>query len=102
MKAEAKTASGLYIPEKNVEKLSEAKVLAVGPGALDKDGKRITPSVAPGDRVLIPPFGGSTVKIGDEVCDETQHEWGEVLTLLFQDYLLFRDSEILAKLTDEK
>ncbi|KAK9372714.1 chaperonin 10-like protein [Lipomyces chichibuensis] len=83
MKAEAKTASGLYIPEKNVEKLSEAKVLAVGPGALDKDGKRIIPSVAPGDKVLIPPFGGSTVKIGDE------------------DYLLFRDSEILAKLTDE-
>ncbi|KAK9452171.1 chaperonin 10-like protein [Limtongia smithiae] len=83
IKAENKTASGLYIPEKNVEKLSEATVLAVGPGLLTKEGERITPSVAPGDRVLIPPFGGSTVKVGD------------------QDYILFRDSEILAKLTEE-
>ena len=29
-------------------------MLAVGPGGLDKDGKRIAPSVAPGDKVLIP------------------------------------------------
>ena len=38
-----------------MEKLSEAKVLAVGPGGVDKDGKRIEMSVAPGDKVLIPP-----------------------------------------------
>ena len=29
-------------------------MLAVGPGGLDKDGKRIAPSVAAGDKVLIP------------------------------------------------
>lgn len=79
-KAEAKTASGIYIPEKNVEKLNEADVLAVGPGALDKDGKTVPTAVQAGDRVLIPPFGGSSIKVGD------------------QDYLLFRDAEILAKI----
>jgi co-chaperonin GroES (HSP10) len=29
-------------------------VLAVGPGAVDKEGKRVAPSVKPGDKVLIP------------------------------------------------
>ena len=54
VKAEAKTASGIYLPESSVKELNEAKVLAVGPGGLDKEGKRVTPSVAPGDKVLIP------------------------------------------------
>jgi co-chaperonin GroES (HSP10) len=54
VKAETKTASGIFLPESSVKELNEAKVLAVGPGALDKDGKRIAVSVAPGDRVLIP------------------------------------------------
>jgi chaperonin GroES len=66
-KAQAQTASGIYIPEKNVEKLNEAHVLAVGPGSLDKNGNRLAPSVQAGDRVLIPPFGGSSIKVGDEV-----------------------------------
>ncbi|ODV90039.1 hypothetical protein CANCADRAFT_99888 [Tortispora caseinolytica NRRL Y-17796] len=83
LKAENKTASGLYIPEKNVEKLSEASVLAVGPGRTTPEGNIVSPAVKVGDRVLIPPFGGSTVKVGDE------------------DYLLFRDSEILARIKDE-
>lgn len=54
IKSEAKTASGIFLPESSVKELNEAKVLAVGPGALDKDGKRIAMSVAPGDRVLVP------------------------------------------------
>ena len=37
-----------------MKELNEAKVLAVGPGGFDKDGKRLAPSVAPGDKVLIP------------------------------------------------
>ena len=37
-----------------MKELNEAKVLAVGPGGLDREGKRIAPSVAPGDKVLIP------------------------------------------------
>jgi chaperonin GroES len=64
MKPEAKTATGIFLPETAVKELNEAKVLAVGPGAIDKDGKRITPSVQPGDKVLIP-----------QVCAELQSEY---------------------------
>lgn len=54
IKAEAKTASGIYLPESTVKELNEGKVLAVGPGALDKDGRRLPMGVNQGDRVLIP------------------------------------------------
>lgn len=83
VKAEAKTASGIYIPEKNVEKLNEADVIAVGPGLVDKEGKKVPVSVQSGDRVLIPPYGGSSIKVGEE------------------EVLLFRDNEILAKIAKE-
>ncbi|TVY90860.1 10 kDa heat shock protein, mitochondrial, partial [Lachnellula willkommii] len=75
IKAETKTASGIFLPESSVKELNEAKVLAVGPGGLDKDGKRVVPEVKAGDRVLIPSYGGSPVKVGDE------------------EYSLFRDYE---------
>ena len=62
IKAETKTASGIFLPESSVKELNEAKVLAVGPGGLDKEGKRVTPSVSPGDKVLIPQVG-HTVRV---------------------------------------
>ncbi|KAI0489884.1 GroES-like protein [Xylaria cf. heliscus] len=82
IKAETKTAGGIFLPESSVKELNEAKVLAVGPGALSKDGQRVPMGVAQGDRVLIPQFGGSPVKVGEE------------------EYHLFRDSEILAKINE--
>ncbi|EPS43420.1 hypothetical protein H072_2629 [Dactylellina haptotyla CBS 200.50] len=82
VRAETKTASGIFLPESSVEKLSEAKVLAVGPGGFDRDGKRLEVSVKPGDRVLIPQFGGSPVKVGEE------------------EFHLFRDHELLAKINE--
>lgn len=54
IKAETKTAGGLFLPESSVKELNEAKVLAVGPGARDKDGKTLPMGVKEGDRVLIP------------------------------------------------
>lgn len=57
IKAQAKTASGIYLPESSVKELNEAKVLAVGPGGLDKEGKRVPMGVQAGDRVLIPTVG---------------------------------------------
>ena len=54
IKAEAKTASGIFLPESSVKELNEARVLAVGPGGLDKDGRRIEMGVRAGDKVLIP------------------------------------------------
>jgi chaperonin GroES len=53
-KMQAKTAGGIYLPETAVKELNEAKVLAVGPGLMDKDGKRLAMGVQAGDRVLIP------------------------------------------------
>lgn len=41
--------------------MNEARVLAVGPGGLDKDGKRVACGVAVGDKVLIPQVRGSRV-----------------------------------------
>lgn len=83
IKAQSKTASGLFLPEKNVAKLNQAKVLAVGPGFTDNNGNKILPQVKIGETVLIPQFGGSTIKLNDE--DEV---------------ILFRDSEILAKINE--
>lgn len=54
IKAESRTAGGIFLPESSVKELNEAKVLAVGPGAFDKDGKRISMGVKEGDKVLIP------------------------------------------------
>ncbi|KAL1971377.1 hypothetical protein VTN77DRAFT_330 [Rasamsonia byssochlamydoides] len=82
IKPETKTSSGIYLPESSVKDINQAKVLAVGPGALDKNGNKIPMSVQPGDKVLIPQFGGSPVKVGEE------------------EYALFRDSEILAKINE--
>ncbi|KAH8551840.1 chaperonin GroS [Umbelopsis sp. PMI_123] len=82
IKAQEKTASGILIPEKAQETLNEGYVVATGKGALDKDGKHIPTQVNVGDKVLLPPYGGSNVKINSE------------------EFLLFRDSEILAKVTE--
>jgi chaperonin GroES len=68
IKPEAKTATGIFLPETAVKELNEAKVLAVGPGAIDKEGKRITPSVQPGDKVLIPQVRSIPAK--DIIMDE--------------------------------
>ena len=54
VKAETKTAGGVLLPESAVKDLNEAKVIAVGPGLMDKKGNRLPMSVASGDRVLIP------------------------------------------------
>jgi hypothetical protein len=47
--------------------LNEGVVVAVGKGALNKDGNHIPLQLASGDRVILPPFGGSNVKVAGEV-----------------------------------
>jgi chaperonin GroES len=58
-----KTASGLYLPETAKEKPQEGKVLAVGPGDRDDDGKRVAMDVSVGDKVLFAKYSGTEVKI---------------------------------------
>jgi chaperonin GroES len=57
IKAESKTAGGIFLPESSVKELNQAKVLATGPGAFDKSGNRLAMSVKEGDNVLIPQVG---------------------------------------------
>ena len=48
--------------------MNEAKVLAVGPGRRKADGELIPVSVAEGDNVLLPEYGGQPVKMAGEEC----------------------------------
>ena len=64
--AEEVTASGLVIPDTAKEKPQEGEVLAVGPGRLDDNGKRIPVDVSTGDRVLYSKYAGTEVKIDGE------------------------------------
>jgi len=58
---------GIIIPDTAKEKPLQAEVVAVGPGRMTEDGKRITMDVKKGDKVLIGKYSGTEVKIeGDE------------------------------------
>jgi len=46
-------------------------VIAVGPGAPNKDGNIVAPSVKAGDKVLLPGWGGNSIKMGEEVKKKT-------------------------------
>ena len=57
---------GIIIPDTAKEKPQEGKVIAVGPGRLDDDGKRVALEVKPGDRILMGKYSGTEVKIDGE------------------------------------
>jgi chaperonin GroES len=57
---------GIIIPDTAKEKPQEAEVVAVGPGKLDDNGKRMPVDVKKGDRVLIGKYSGTDIKIGDD------------------------------------
>lgn len=82
IKVPQQTSSGIYIPEKNQPKNNLATVIAVGPGFTAQNGELIKPSVQSGDKVLIPPHGGTAINVEKE------------------EYLLMRDAEILAKIQE--
>lgn len=64
---EDKTAGGLYIPDTAKEKPIQGKVVAVGAGKRDKDGKLQALDVKAGDKVLFSKYSGTEVKLdGDE------------------------------------
>jgi chaperonin GroES len=57
---------GIFIPDSAKEKPQEGKVIAVGEGKLDDSGKRVPINVKKGDKVLMPKYGGTEVKIDDK------------------------------------
>ena len=60
---EARTPSGLVIPDTAKEKPQFGEVLAVGPGALNEDGERMPMDVNVGDVVVYSKFGGTEIKV---------------------------------------
>lgn len=60
---EDKTSGGIIIPDTAKEKPKQAKVIAVGEGAKDENGKRIPMDVEVGDVVLFTQWAGSEIKI---------------------------------------
>jgi len=72
---------GIIIPDTAKEKPQEGEVVAVGPGRLTEEGKRINMDVKQGDRVLIGKYSGTDVKI-----DGTE-------------YVILREDDVLGVLT---
>jgi chaperonin GroES len=58
-----KSKGGIIIPDTAKEKPSEGQVVAVGPGAINKDGKRNPIDVKEGDKILFSKYSGDEVKI---------------------------------------
>jgi len=57
---------GIIIPDTAKEKPQEGKVIAVGTGKRDDDGKLVPFNVKKGDRILMPKYGGTEVKLDDK------------------------------------
>lgn len=77
--AEEQTASGIYLPDTAREKPLRGKVVSVGPGKLNDEGKRSQVSLKRGDTVVYGKFAGTEVDLDG------------------QSHMLVRESELLAK-----
>ena len=75
------TKGGIFLPDTAKEKPQEGEVLAVGPGRLSEDGKRIAMDVKVGDIVVYTKYGGMEIKVDEE------------------ELLILREGDILAQKT---
>jgi chaperonin GroES len=62
---EEMTKGGIFLPDTAKEKPQEGEVVAIGPGRMTDEGKRIAMEVMVGDRVIYTKYGGSEIKIDD-------------------------------------
>jgi chaperonin GroES len=80
MEAEEKTKGGIVLPDTAQEKPQKGTVIAVGPGRVADDGKRIPPTVKKGDKVIYAKYGGSEIDVDGK------------------EYMILRESDVLAKI----
>jgi chaperonin GroES len=66
IEGEEVTKGGIIIPDTAKEKPQEGKVVAVGPGKVTDEGKKIVLDVKEGDRVLFGKYAGTEIKIDGE------------------------------------
>jgi len=76
---EGMTKGGIVLPDTAKDKPQEGIVIAVGPGKLTEDGKRIAMDIAVNDKVIYAKYGGTEFKLDDE------------------ELIILRESDILAK-----
>lgn len=76
--AEDTTAGGIVLPDSAKNKPQRGTVISVGEGYVRRDGKKIPLTVKSGDAVLFSSYAGEEIRVGEE------------------DYLLLRESDILA------
>ncbi len=76
--AEEKTKGGIILPDTAKEKPVQGEVVAVGPGRISDDGKKIPMEVKKGDKVLYGKYSGTEVTIDGE------------------EYLIMRESDLFA------
>ena len=79
LEKEERTKGGIILPDTAKEKPQEGEVVAVGPGRLSDDGKRIAMELKVGDIVVYAKYGGTEIKVDDE------------------DLIILRESDILAR-----
>lgn len=63
LEEESKTPSGILLPETAKEKPQMGQIMAVGPGAVADDGKKVAMVVKVGQKVLYKKWGGNEVKV---------------------------------------
>lgn len=83
LEEEETTASGIVLPDTAKEKPQRGRVLAVGPGPRDEDGKHVPMDVEDGDEIIFSKYGGTDIKLGSD------------------EYLILRESDVLAKVVAE-
>ncbi|CAO2831587.1 unnamed protein product [Amaranthus hypochondriacus] len=76
-----KTTAGILLPESS-SKLNSGRVLAVGPGLRNEEGNHVPVSLKEGDKVLLPEYGGTPVKLGEK------------------EYHLYREEDLMGTLHD--
>jgi chaperonin GroES len=78
---EEMTKGGIVLPDTVKEKPQEGEVVAVGPGRLGEDGKRLAMEIKVGDIVIYTKYGGTEIRVDDE------------------ELMVLRESDVLAKKT---
>lgn len=77
LSGETQTKSGIFLPDTAKEKPQEGEVLAVGPGKVMENGKRVASEIQVGQRVIFAKYAGTEIKQDG------------------QEYLILRESDIM-------
>ena len=79
LEEEETTVGGIVLPDTAKEKPQRGRVLAVGPGSRDDNGKFVPMDLAEGDEIVFSKYGGTEIRIGTD------------------DVLILRESDVVAK-----